>query len=123
MSKVYIPNRNDIVWLDFDPQKGKEIGKYRPAYVLSSQEYNKKTSTLICCPISTSIRGGATEVPIHNLDLKSVVATSIIQTLSWKDRKCKFIVKAQKGTHKEVVLRVLPLIGADSVIEEIVKNR
>ena len=24
----YIPDRNDILWLDFDPTKGKEIGKY-----------------------------------------------------------------------------------------------
>ena len=31
MSKAYIPDREDIVWLDFDPTKGKEIGKYRPA--------------------------------------------------------------------------------------------
>ncbi|NHX33954.1 MazF family transcriptional regulator, partial [Escherichia coli] len=31
MSKSYIPRRNDIIWLDFDPTKGKEIGKYWPA--------------------------------------------------------------------------------------------
>jgi len=33
MSQQYIPQRNDIVWLDFEPVKGKEIGKYRPAFV------------------------------------------------------------------------------------------
>ncbi len=27
----YIPERNDIIWLDFEPSKGKEIGKYSPA--------------------------------------------------------------------------------------------
>jgi mRNA interferase MazF len=32
-----------VVWLDFEPTKGKEIGKYRPALVLSSREYNRKT--------------------------------------------------------------------------------
>ncbi|MEZ9426612.1 type II toxin-antitoxin system PemK/MazF family toxin, partial [Vibrio lentus] len=55
----YIPKRNDIIWLDFEPVKGKEIGKYRPALVLSSKEYNQQTGLLICCPISTSIRGQA----------------------------------------------------------------
>ena len=29
MSSRYVPDRNDIVWLDFEPSKGKEIGKYR----------------------------------------------------------------------------------------------
>jgi len=26
MKESYIPARNDIVWLDFEPTKGKEIG-------------------------------------------------------------------------------------------------
>ncbi|WP_119344471.1 type II toxin-antitoxin system PemK/MazF family toxin [Facilibium subflavum] len=118
MTKAYIPERNDIVWLDFEPQKGKEIGKYRPAFVLSSKEYNKKTATVIYCPVSTSIRGGATEVPIHNIDSPSVVVTSIVQTLSWKDRKCKFIAKAEEGVFRNVILRLLPLIGAEEVIDQ-----
>ena len=49
---TYIPHRNDIIFLDFEPTKGKEIGKYRPALVLSSREYQQKTGLLICCPIS-----------------------------------------------------------------------
>ena len=52
----YIPDRRYLVWLDFEPSKGKEIGKYRPALVLSNREYNRKTGLLICCPVSTSIR-------------------------------------------------------------------
>ena len=122
MTKHYIPERNDIVWLDFEPTKGKEIGKYRPAFVLSSKTYNTKTATLICCPVSTSIRGGTTEVPINNIDSPSVVAASIVQTLSWKDRKCKFIAKAEQGVFKDVILRLLPLIGAEEVIQEALNN-
>ncbi|WP_277347121.1 MULTISPECIES: type II toxin-antitoxin system PemK/MazF family toxin [unclassified Vibrio] len=38
----YIPKRNDIIWLDFEPVKGKEIGKYRPALVLSSNTNQRK---------------------------------------------------------------------------------
>lgn len=122
MTKQYIPERNDIVWLDFEPTKGREIGKYRPAFVLSAKEYNSKTATIICCPVSTSIRGGATEVPINNIDSPSVVAASIVQTLSWKDRKCRFIAKAEQGVFKDVVLRLLPLIGAEEVIQDVLNN-
>lgn len=117
----YIPDRNDIVWLDFEPTKGKEIGKYRPALVLSSRQYNKQTGLIICCPISTSIRGAATEVPVGNLEKPSVVASSLIQTLSWKDRKADFIAEAERGVIDEVLIRIIPLIGADSVIEKFVE--
>ncbi|ENO8811325.1 TPA: type II toxin-antitoxin system PemK/MazF family toxin [Photobacterium damselae] len=114
----YIPQRNDIVWLDFEPVKGKEIGKYRPALVLSSKEYNQKSGLLICCPISTSIRGGVTEVPVKNLDKPSVVAASLIQTLSWADRSAKLITTADSGVMEDVLLRIIPLIGADTLFED-----
>jgi len=37
VTTFYIPDRKHIVWLDFEPAKGKEIGKYRPALILSSK--------------------------------------------------------------------------------------
>jgi len=122
MSKVFTPDRNDIIWLDFEPTKGKEIGKYRPALVLSSQVYNQQTGLLICSPISTSIRGVKTEVAINNLAEPSVVAASLIQTLSWRDRKAKFIAKAEAGVMDQVLLRLLPLIGATELIEALINE-
>jgi mRNA interferase MazF len=113
VSKQYIPERNDVVWLDFDPKKGKEIGKYRPAIVLSSKIYNKSTGLLICCPISTSIRGNLTEVPIDYLDKPSVIAAGIIQTLSWKDREIKYITSAEQDIIHQVLDRLIPLIGGE----------
>lgn len=118
MNKKYIPERNHIVLLDFEPKKGMEIGKYRPSLILSSKKYNKNTGLVICCPISTSIRGGITEVPVNNLDKPSVVAASLIQTLSWKERKVKFIVEAEPSVMDDVLFRIIPLIGADKLIEK-----
>lgn len=116
--KRYIPERRDVVWLDFEPTRGPEIGKYRPALVLSSRDYNRKTGLLICCPISTSIRGTAAEVPISNLGKPSVIVASLIQTLSWKDRNAKKIVSADREDFRETLLKLLPLIGATEIIEE-----
>ena len=116
MNTKYIPERNHIIWLDHEPTKGKEIGKYRPSLVLSSKEYSQKTGLVICCPISTSIRGAKTEVPIINLDKPSVVAASLIQTLSWRERKAKFIAEANEGVMKDVLSRVLVLIGAEDLL-------
>jgi mRNA interferase MazF len=115
----YIPDRNDIVFLDFEPTKGKEIGKYRPALVLSSKAYNQKSGLLICCPISTSIRGATTEVPIGNLESPSVVAANLINTLDWSERKVKKVAEAEQGVMEEVIFRIIPLIGADRVISDL----
>lgn len=115
LSKPYTPRRNDIVWIDFNPVKGKEISKYRPALVLSSEEYNEKSGLLICCPISSSARGAPTEVPINNMENQnSVVVANLIHTLSWKARKVKFAIEAQSGLMDEVLARIIPLIGAEN---------
>lgn len=109
----YIPERNDIVWLDFEPAKGKEIGKYRPALVLSGSAYNQATGLLICCPISTSLRGALTEVPVTNLDEQSVVAANLVMTMDWKQRHVKKAAVALPGVLESVLLRLLPLMGAE----------
>jgi mRNA interferase MazF len=116
MPPRYIPERNDIVWLDFEPTKGKEIGKYRPSLVLSSRAYNEQTGLLICCPISTSIRGALTEVAVNNLEEPCVVAANLIHTLDWRVRKVKKAVTAEPGVMDEVLARVVPLIGADRLM-------
>ncbi len=113
----YLPDRRDVVWLDFEPAKGREIGKYRPALVLTSKEYNQKTGLLICCPISTSIRGGSTEVALPGLEHPSVIAAGLVQTLSWRDRNIRKITRAPKRAYRETLLRLLPLIGAAEVLQ------
>lgn len=119
MAGRYIPERNDIVFLDFEPTKDKEIGKCRSALVLSSKTYNQKSGLLICCPISTSIREQATEVPVDNLDSPSVVASNLINTLDWRERKVKKVAEGEPGVMDEVILRLIPLIGADQVIGDL----
>ena len=113
---AFVPSRNDIIWLDFEPTKGKEIGKYRPALVLSSKAYNKKTGLLICCPISTSIRGHLTEVALPQLEQPSVVVANLIHTLSWRERKAKLIAQAEDSVMNDVLVRIIPLLGGDSVM-------
>jgi len=118
MKNQYIPDRNEIVWMDFDPAKGKEIAKCRPALVLSSKSYNKTMEILICCPISSSIRGHVTEIPVNNLNQPSVVVANAVRAMSWKIRNAKFIACAEDGVMTAVLQRLIPLIGADKILLE-----
>lgn len=107
----FVPDRGEIIWLDFEPTRGKEIGKYRPALVLSSKQYNRKSGLLICCPISTGIRGGPTEVPVPGLDQKSVVASHLVHTLDWRERKAKRAAASNPELLAEVLSRLITLLG------------
>lgn len=109
----YVPERGEIAWLDFEPTRGKEIGKLRPALILSSSIYNRKTGLLICCPVSTSIRGSATEVPVTTLEKDCVVVASVVHTLDWRERKAKRAASADPQLLKETLSRLLPLVGAN----------
>jgi mRNA interferase MazF len=122
VARQYIPDRNDIVWLDYEPTKGKEIGKFRPTLVLSSKEYNRRSGLLICCPISTSIRGAVTEVPVKNLPEPCVVAANLIHTLDWRVKKVKKETEAEPGVMHEVLIRLIPLIGIDQAIERLIQE-
>jgi mRNA interferase MazF len=45
--KTYVPERGDIVWLNFNPQTGHEQAGKRPAVVISPKTYNEKTRLAI----------------------------------------------------------------------------
>jgi len=52
-------SRGDIVLVNFNPAKGGEIGKLRPAIVLSDSDDNEILDTVIVIPLSTVIETDA----------------------------------------------------------------
>ena len=44
----------DVVWIDFNPQAGHEQAGRRPAIVLTTKDFNDKTSLVVLCPITRS---------------------------------------------------------------------
>ena len=51
--KIYVPERGDIIRLNFSPHQGHEQGFERPAIILSPIQYNKLTSLALMCPITS----------------------------------------------------------------------
>jgi mRNA interferase MazF len=79
---VYIPEAGDIVWLQFNPQAG-----HRPALVLSPAKYNK-IGLMLCCPMTTKIKGYPFEVVIEGAQTSAALADQV-KSLDWKIRKAK----------------------------------
>lgn len=85
INSSYVPEAGDIVWLEFDPQAGYEQAGHRPAVVLSPASYNARTSLMLCCPMTTKIKGYPFEVAIDGAR-ESAVLTDQIKSLDWRER-------------------------------------
>ena len=53
----YVPDRGDLVWLEFALLAGSEQRGRRPALVLSPKTYNGRVGLALICPITSKIRG------------------------------------------------------------------
>jgi mRNA interferase MazF len=49
----WLPNRQDIIWIDCNPQLRQEMRDTHPFLVLSQKSFNDKTSLVIGLPITT----------------------------------------------------------------------
>jgi len=80
----YVPEAGDVVWLEFDPQAGHEQAGHRPALVLSPASYNTKTGLMVCCPMSTQIKGHPFEVVTEVDGVASAVLSDQVKSLDLK---------------------------------------
>lgn len=77
-----------MVWINFDPQVGREQAGHRPAVVLSPESYNRLVGLIICVPLTTRIKGYAFEVAISG-DVAAVVLADHLKSLDWRGRLAK----------------------------------
>ena len=50
----WIPDRQDIIWIDCNPQAGREMRDRHPFLVLSPRAFNARTSLVIGLPMTTA---------------------------------------------------------------------
>ena len=110
MVRRYVPESGDVVWLHFDPQAGHEQAGHRPALVLSPSSYNGKTGLMLCCPITTQIKGYPFEVTIVGTRA-SVVLADQVKSLDWVARKAARKGAVSPSELAEVRAKVLAVIG------------
>lgn len=52
--KPWAPDRRDIIWIDCNPQVGRELRDVHPFLVLSPRIFNERTSLVIGLPMTTA---------------------------------------------------------------------
>ena len=103
----YIPDRGDIVWLNFNPQAGHEQAGQRPAFVLSPASYNKKVGLGLFCPITSKVKGYPFEVPLpEGEQIVGAILADQVKSLDWRVRQIAFICTLPNAIIQQVQTKI-----------------
>jgi mRNA interferase MazF len=106
----WVPDAGDVVWLQFDPQAGHEQAGHRPALVLSPRRYNEKRGMMLCCPMTSRIKGYPFEVVVSHSPPSAVLADQI-KSLDWRARQATNKGGVSAAVMAEVRAKIGVLLG------------
>lgn len=107
----YIPERGDLVWLDFNPQAGHEQVERRPALVLSPTKYNRRVGLALVCPITNKAKGYVFEVALpDDLAITGVVLSDQIKSIDCSSRNIEFAGKSSHEVIEQALLKASKLL-------------
>ena len=112
MVDKYVPERGDIVKLNFDPTLGRERAGHRPALIVTTKEFNQATRLALACPIISKIKGLKLEVLLpEGLITNGAVLAFQVKTIDWVNRQVKYIESLPDETIEEVISKLQVLLG------------
>jgi mRNA interferase MazF len=97
MVRPYVPDVGDIVWLNFDPQAGREQGRRRPALVLTDLAYNRASGLAVVCPLTSRRKQYAFALPVVVDKVEGAVLVDHIRSVDLEARDVKFHSRADPG--------------------------
>jgi mRNA interferase MazF len=109
-TKRVVPEAGDVAWLEFSPQAGHEQAGRRPALVLSPAYYNGKSGMMICCPMTTQVKGYPFEVIVSSSPPSAVLADQV-RALDWRARRASRKGRVPETVLNEVRAKLRTLIG------------
>lgn len=108
---AYAPKCGDVVNIDLSPQVGHEQAGYRPALVMSSDDYNRRVGLAVVCPISNQSKGYTFEVAIPlGIGVTGVVMADQAKSVDWQGRSAVFRCEMPAFIVSEVLERIISLI-------------
>lgn len=108
----YVPDRGDVVWLQFEPQAGHEQSGRRPALVISPKSYNGRVGLALLCPITSKVKGYPFEVLLPaGLKISGAVLADQIKSLDWKARQAQYVCTVPPEVVTEVIGKIQALLA------------
>lgn len=92
------------------PRRGTSRPGIAPALVLSPATYNARRGMMLCCPITSQVKGYPFEVGIAGLNAQGVVLADQIKCLDWRVRRAKKKGKASPQVVRETLNKLSTLL-------------
>lgn len=104
------PDAGEIIWVDFDPQAGREQAGHRPAVVLTAAAYNLRSGLLICVPLTTRVKGYPFEVPVAGAR-NGVALVDHVRSIDWRARGASAKGRVSEDELEEIRAKLRALVG------------
>ena len=88
-SPLWVPDRRDMIWVDFNPQSGGEMQGEHPMLVLSTKAFNDRTGIVIGLPMTHAESNETNPFAIKYVGPKNEVAyvlTHQPKSFDWRKR-------------------------------------
>lgn len=110
--EIYIPKKGDILWINFNPQLGREQRGRRPALVISPNIYNSKVGLILVCPITSKIKGYPFEVELsEELPISGVILSDQVKSLDYQTRQAEYICKLSPEKLVQVIQMIVNFLS------------
>ncbi len=89
-SKLWVPERQDVIWIQFNPQVGRtEMRDEHPMLVLSTKAFNERTGLVIGLPMTHAASNETNPFAVKHVGPKREVAyvlTHQPKSFDWRQR-------------------------------------
>lgn len=88
-SKLWAPDRRDMIWIDFSPHVGGKIKDEHPMMVLSPRAFNERTSLVIGLPMTHAQLNDSNPFAVQFKTAKGEVCYVLAhqpKSFAWRDR-------------------------------------
>jgi len=90
--KLWVPDRRDMIWIDFTPQMGQEMKNEHPMLVLSPKAFNARTGIVIGLPMTHAPSNETNPFAIKFTTVKGEVCyvlTHQPKSFDWRNRSAR----------------------------------
>ena len=102
--------QGDIIKVSFDPNSGHEQAGFRPALIISNNEFIKRTKLAVVCPITNTFNGFPLHVPLDGrTSTTGAILCEHIRTLDLNSRKSRYIERVPE----DILKRVTDIVAAE----------
>lgn len=114
----FVPDRGEIIWINYNPQSGKEMRDRHPMLVLSPKKFNDRTGIVIGLPMTTAEYNSTNPFAVKFRGERSAVSYVLAhqpKSFDWRKRGAK--IHPWKKVPKEVLTMACELLNQIIVLD------